>query len=212
MRLTTRTGLPGDSDLTVNTASGQRLGPPPEMKWSIGGMGMSFVRSISVSLAIILFNVCGVRGFTAFPVDSSLHYSSQLRLIPSAGNQIRRLTYSRKMIGIDILSKPMRSRRIPAVYALTSLVETASFNVLLSKILGYCIVAGSFFLQLPQLLKIMKNRSVLGLSSLSRYSEVPISSSTVIYHYLKNLPFSSYGEVLSFLTSIDSPSICLPSD
>ena len=45
----------------------------------------------------------------------------------------------------------------------------------------------------------MKSRSVLGISSLSRYSEVPINSSTVIYHYLKSLPFSSYGEVADSL-------------
>ena len=53
----------------------------------------------------------------------------------------------------------------------------------------------------------MKSRSVLGISSLSRYSEVPINSSTVIYHYLKSLPFSSYGEVADSLQTKRSRSI-----
>lgn len=67
-------------------------------------------------------------------------------------------------------------------------------QLLISKILGYCIFMGSFFLQMPQLLKIFRARSVTGISLSARYSEVPINSSTVIYHFLLGLPISTYGE------------------
>jgi len=68
------------------------------------------------------------------------------------------------------------------------------FQLFLSKFLGFGILVGSFFLQLPQILKIFRAKSVTGISLSARYSEVPINSSTVIYHLLLGLPLSTYGE------------------
>ena len=70
----------------------------------------------------------------------------------------------------------------------------AGFQVLVSKILGYGILVGSLFLQVPQLFKILKLRSVAGISRWSRYSEVPINTSSCIYHYLIRAPLSTWGE------------------
>jgi len=39
--------------------------------------------------------------------------------------------------------------------------------------MGYGILAGSLFLQLPQIFKILKSKSVAGLSTKARYAEVP---------------------------------------
>jgi uncharacterized membrane protein len=152
------------------------------------------LRLISAHFALIIFNACHVHGFSSLHQDVTLPNIHRFRLSSTFRSRVNLLSLSRNRITTGI-ARPLRTRRILTTCALPILVEAVSFNVILSKVLGYCIVAGSFFLQMPQLLKIMKSRSVLGLSSLSRYSEVPISSSTVIYHYLKNLPFSSYGEV-----------------
>jgi hypothetical protein len=73
-------------------------------------------------------------------------------------------------------------------------------QVLVSKVLGYGILLGSLFLQVPQLVKIVKLRSVAGISRWSRYSEVPINTSSCIYHFLIGAPLSTWGENIIVLT------------
>lgn len=76
----------------------------------------------------------------------------------------------------------------------------AGTQLLVSKILGYGILVGSLFLQVPQLFKILKLKSVAGISRWSRYSEVPINTSSCIYHYLIGAPLSTWGENIIVLT------------
>jgi hypothetical protein len=151
----------------------------------------------SISLLITLTSIASSEGFSFISNNNNLKTFLPLTTL-RANNQIK---LSKSCTKFGIPSRPSRLQKSPLSCVLGANVEVVAFNVILSKILGYCIVAGSFFLQLPQLIKIMKSRSVIGLSSLSRYSEVPINSSTVIYHYLKNLPFSTYGEVPSIWDS-----------
>ena len=76
----------------------------------------------------------------------------------------------------------------------------SGMQVLVSKVLGYGILLGSLFLQVPQLVKIVKLRSVAGISRWSRYSEVPINTSSCIYHFLIGAPLSTWGENIIVLT------------
>jgi hypothetical protein len=76
----------------------------------------------------------------------------------------------------------------------TAKAVESSTQVLISSILGYGILLGSLFLQVPQLYKILKARSVAGISRWSRYSEVPINSSSCIYHFLIGAPLVTWGE------------------
>lgn len=69
---------------------------------------------------------------------------------------------------------------------------------LLSKILGYCIVAASTTVKLPQILKILKHRSVRGLSALAFELEVVGYTIGLAYCLHKGMPFSAFGE-LAFL-------------
>uniref|UniRef100_A0A7N0TPG1 Mannose-P-dolichol utilization defect 1 protein homolog n=1 Tax=Kalanchoe fedtschenkoi TaxID=63787 RepID=A0A7N0TPG1_KALFE len=69
---------------------------------------------------------------------------------------------------------------------------------LLSKILGYCIVAASTTVKLPQILKILKHGSVRGLSVISFELEVVGYTIALAYCLHKQMPFSAYGE-LAFL-------------
>ncbi|KAL6493199.1 hypothetical protein OROGR_032958 [Orobanche gracilis] len=69
---------------------------------------------------------------------------------------------------------------------------------LISKLLGYCIVAASTTVKLPQILKILKNSSVRGLSVVAFELEVVGYTIALAYSLHKGLPFSAYGE-LAFL-------------
>ncbi|KAK3231325.1 hypothetical protein Dsin_003206 [Dipteronia sinensis] len=69
---------------------------------------------------------------------------------------------------------------------------------LISKVLGYCIVAASTTVKLPQILKILKHGSVRGLSMVAFEMEVVGYTIALAYCLHKGLPFSAYGE-LAFL-------------
>lgn len=69
---------------------------------------------------------------------------------------------------------------------------------LISKLLGYCIVAASTTVKLPQILKILKHQSVRGLSVMAFELEVVGYTIALAYCLHKGLPFSAYGE-LAFL-------------
>ncbi|KAL3514449.1 hypothetical protein ACH5RR_027166 [Cinchona calisaya] len=69
---------------------------------------------------------------------------------------------------------------------------------LISKILGYCIVAASTTVKLPQILKILKHQSIRGLSVVAFELEVIGYTIALAYCVHKGLPFSAYGE-LAFL-------------
>ncbi|XWS25568.1 hypothetical protein CRYUN_Cryun27aG0079400 [Craigia yunnanensis] len=69
---------------------------------------------------------------------------------------------------------------------------------LISKLLGYAIVAASTTVKLPQILKILKHKSVRGLSVVAFELEVVGYTIALAYCLHKGLPFSAYGE-LAFL-------------
>ncbi|KAK3423276.1 hypothetical protein EUGRSUZ_F00183 [Eucalyptus grandis] len=69
---------------------------------------------------------------------------------------------------------------------------------LLSKLLGYAIVAASTTVKLPQIMKILKHNSIRGLSMVAFELEVVGYTIALAYCLHKGLPFSAYGE-LAFL-------------
>ncbi|KAM1013133.1 hypothetical protein ACFX13_043901 [Malus domestica] len=69
---------------------------------------------------------------------------------------------------------------------------------LISKLLGYAIVAASTTVKLPQIIKILQHGSVRGLSIISFELEVVGYTIALAYCLHKGLPFSAYGE-LAFL-------------
>lgn len=69
---------------------------------------------------------------------------------------------------------------------------------LISKILGYVIVAGSTTVKIPQIYKILKHNSVRGLSVAAFELEVVGYTIALAYCLHNGLPFSAYGE-LAFL-------------
>ncbi|KAF3512861.1 hypothetical protein F2Q69_00000982 [Brassica cretica] len=69
---------------------------------------------------------------------------------------------------------------------------------LVSKLLGYFLVAASLTVKLPQIMKILENKSVRGLSVAAFEFEVLGYTILLAYCLDKKLPFSAYGE-LAFL-------------
>ncbi|XP_017428073.1 LOW QUALITY PROTEIN: mannose-P-dolichol utilization defect 1 protein homolog 2 [Vigna umbellata] len=70
---------------------------------------------------------------------------------------------------------------------------------LISKLLGYAIVAASTTVKLPQIMKILKHKSVRGLSMISFELEVIGYTIALAYCLHKGLSFSAYGELLFLL-------------
>ncbi|OWM80694.1 mannose-P-dolichol utilization defect 1 protein homolog 2-like [Punica granatum] len=95
------------------------------------------------------------------------------------------------ILGIDLgcLFESLRDGEIP---------DKDCLLPLMSKVLGYCIVAASTTVKVPQIMKILKHKSVRGLSTLAFELEVVGYTIALAYCLHKGLPFSAYGE-LAFL-------------
>ncbi|GFP84529.1 mannose-p-dolichol utilization defect 1 protein homolog 2 [Phtheirospermum japonicum] len=96
-----------------------------------------------------------------------------------------------KFLGMDFSCalRSLRNGEIP---------EKDCLLPLISKLLGYCIVAASTTVKLPQILKILKHSSIRGLSVVAFELEVVGYTIALAYCLHKGLPFSAYGE-LAFL-------------
>ncbi|XP_078446209.1 mannose-P-dolichol utilization defect 1 protein [Wolffia australiana] len=70
---------------------------------------------------------------------------------------------------------------------------------LISKILGYAIVAASTTVKVPQIYKILKNNSIRGLSVAAFELEVVGFTIALSYCLHNGLPFSAYGELVFLL-------------
>lgn len=71
--------------------------------------------------------------------------------------------------------------------------------LMVSKLLGYTIIAGSFVLKVPQIKSLYKIKSDEGLSYLSMYVEIYLLLISSLYPYHKKAPFSTYGETVIIL-------------
>jgi len=65
--------------------------------------------------------------------------------------------------------------------------------------LNYVIIAGALMVKFPQIGRIVKFRSVTGLSSASFYLETLAFTAMVLYNYIRQYPLTSYGEAIAIL-------------
>ncbi|CAA7027427.1 unnamed protein product [Microthlaspi erraticum] len=70
---------------------------------------------------------------------------------------------------------------------------------LISKLLGYFLVAASIAVKLPQIMKILQHKSVRGLSVVAFELEVVGYTISLAYCLHKGLPFSAFGEMAFLL-------------
>uniref|UniRef100_A0ACB8EXH9 Mannose-P-dolichol utilization defect 1 protein n=2 Tax=Sphaerodactylus townsendi TaxID=933632 RepID=A0ACB8EXH9_9SAUR len=77
-----------------------------------------------------------------------------------------------------------------------NLMHIPCLKILISKGLGFAIIAGSVMVKLPQILKIVGARSAEGLSFYSILLELLAITATMTYSIANSFPFSSWGEAL----------------
>lgn len=83
------------------------------------------------------------------------------------------------------VTSPLLAGHVPPVEAL---------KLLVSKLLGFAILAGACITKLPQILNVVRSKSAEGLSALSFELEALVLIIHTSYGALSGLPFSSYGE------------------
>ncbi|XP_057356934.1 mannose-P-dolichol utilization defect 1 protein isoform X3 [Manis pentadactyla] len=86
------------------------------------------------------------------------------------------------------------------------LLHVPCLKILLSKVLGLGIVAGSLLVKLPQVFKILGAQSAEGLSLQSVILELVALTGTMVYSITNNFPFSSWGEALFLM--LQTVTIC----
>ncbi|CAM9150907.1 unnamed protein product, partial [Ascophyllum nodosum] len=64
---------------------------------------------------------------------------------------------------------------------------------------GYAMIAGSVCLKTPQIARVWRARSLVGLAPASIYADVFLFATNVMYHVLKKNPFRAYGESVIIL-------------
>jgi len=77
--------------------------------------------------------------------------------------------------------------------------NSACIKSTIASLLNYAIITGALIVKFPQILKIINNKSVAGLSSVSFYLETFAFTSSVAYNYAKRYPLASYGEGIFIL-------------
>jgi len=75
------------------------------------------------------------------------------------------------------------------------------------KTLSYCIIFTAFMLKLPQLVKILSNGSVKGLSKFSAYADFVSYFNCLAYARHLSIAFHSFGEVI--LITVQNAAIVL---
>jgi len=88
-----------------------------------------------------------------------------------------------------------------------NIMHVPCLKIALTKILGYGIVVGSSIVKIPQIIKVLQARSVVGLSLLSLILELLALLFTTSYSIHQGFPFSAWGE--SFLMSIQDAALIL---
>ena len=86
-----------------------------------------------------------------------------------------------------------------AFFTQHNFTNTECLTLTLSKIVGLSIVAGSFVLKVPQIVKIFKAKSVAGISKSLFYLEIVSLLHQSAYSILKGVAFSIYGDFLIIL-------------
>uniref|UniRef100_A0A1B6D008 Mannose-P-dolichol utilization defect 1 protein homolog n=1 Tax=Clastoptera arizonana TaxID=38151 RepID=A0A1B6D008_9HEMI len=78
-------------------------------------------------------------------------------------------------------------------------LDVPCLKATISKGLGLAIVGGSLMVKVPQIMKILQNKSAVGISFLSVLLDLYAVTAGVAYSYAKNFPFSAWGDSLFLL-------------
>ena len=76
------------------------------------------------------------------------------------------------------------------------ITDSTCLKYAVSKALGLGIILGSCIVKLPQIYKIVKSRSAVGISLLAYIQETAANTISLAYNYREGNPFTTYGETL----------------
>lgn len=77
--------------------------------------------------------------------------------------------------------------------------------MLLSKCLGYAIIAGSLLVKVPQIAKILANKSADGINMFAVFLDLSAITFSLAYSFVSGFPFSAYGD----MTFLALQTICI---
>lgn len=72
-------------------------------------------------------------------------------------------------------------------------------KLVIAKVLGVGIIAGSFSYKVPQIIKVARAKSGKGVTLFSTYTETIIFINMTLFGIHKNFPFTAYGEAITIL-------------
>jgi len=84
----------------------------------------------------------------------------------------------------------------------TTMIENEQFldpdcvKLVISKLLGICIILGALIVKVPQIITILVENSAKGLAITSTYLELFAYTIIIAYNFQKGYDFSTYGEVI----------------
>lgn len=96
----------------------------------------------------------------------------------------------------------MTEECIDTIFVKFNIFHAECLKLIISKTLGYAIVAGSVFVKFPQIGKIYSGGSVVGLSLATFVLETFCVIMNVSYNYAQSLPFSTWGESFFILLQL----------
>jgi len=82
----------------------------------------------------------------------------------------------------------------PEICLQTTIPSAPCLATLISKSIGIVIIAGAFLNKAPIIYNIVSNQSVVGIAIASIYTEVLMYSNGAFYSFLKQNPFTTWGE------------------
>lgn len=96
----------------------------------------------------------------------------------------------------------MTEECVDTIFVKFNILDADCLKLIISKGLGYAIVAGSMFVKFPQIVKIYNSASIAGLSLATFVLETVCVIVTVSYNYAQSLPFSTWGESFFILLQL----------
>lgn len=119
-----------------------------------------------------------------------MSFRAKSKIIHNVGQLLKNITMSLQPIVQFIGLSPNCTQSLFVDFKF----EPDCIKLLVSKMLGYLIILGAMFFKIPQILAIIRNKSVEGLSLSMFVLELVGYFITLAYNLREKNPFSTYGE------------------
>lgn len=98
------------------------------------------------------------------------------------------------LIEFDFFDGNLNPLKLPFRKFIIKLIAVDCFKASLSKGLGYGIIAGSLLVKVPQILKVLANKSAAGINIYAVFLDLLAITLNLSYSFVSRFPFSAYGD------------------